>query len=139
MSGIRRLFAIQNTSHLDRHLIDGCWGHRPRSPSSTARAAAEPVTQPPLPDGFDWPQQTRDWWAMWGCSPLSAEFAAVDWSFLLDTAVLDAELWHGNVSVATELRLRVACFGATPADRAKLRITFAAADTCAASSTPCTS
>lgn len=45
-----------------------------------------------------------------------------DWDFLLDTALLHAELWSGNRSVAAELRLRVAKFGATPEDRARLRI-----------------
>jgi hypothetical protein len=34
----------------------------------------------------------------------------------------------GDKAVAPELRLRVAKFGATPEDRARLRITFAAAD-----------
>ena len=65
---------------------------------------------------------------MWGESPLSADFTATDWSELLDTAVLHARYWKGDVKVAPELRLRVAKFGATPEDRARLRITFAQAD-----------
>lgn len=103
---------------------------------------AEPVPQPDLPefdvqvevDGelvsqeFQWPQRTRDWWQMWADSPLSDEFTSTDWSELLDTALLHAKYWSGNTSVAGELRLRVAKFGATPEDRARLKIQFAQAD-----------
>jgi len=88
---------------------------------------ATPVPQPELPDG-DWHPQTRRWWAMWGESPLSEDFTATDWSELLDTAVLHSLFWAGESRHAAELRLRVAKFGATPEDRARLRIQFAAAD-----------
>ena len=75
-----------------------------------------------------WPDVTREWWLMWANSPLSAGFTATDWSELRDTARLHALYWLGDKSVAAELRLRVAKFGATPEDRARLRIQFAAAD-----------
>ncbi|TCO47311.1 hypothetical protein [Actinocrispum wychmicini] len=45
-----------------------------------------------------------------------------DWDFLLDTALLHAELWSGVASVAPELRLRVGKLGATPEDRQRLRM-----------------
>jgi hypothetical protein len=99
---------------------------------------AQPQAQPDLPsfyveqDGdlveFVWPARTQEWWAMWSDSPLAAEFTANDWSELLDTALLHAKYWNGHTSLAGELRLRVAKFGATPEDRARLRITFAQAD-----------
>jgi hypothetical protein len=100
---------------------------------------AEPVKQPALPviyfaddEGkrrrFVWPERTKVWWKMWRDSPLSAEFTATDWSELLDTALLHARYWSGALSLAGELRLRVAKFGATPEDRARLRIQFAQAD-----------
>ena len=89
--------------------------------------AAEPVAQPELPAG-GWPERTLQWWAMWGESPLSAEFTSTDWSELMDTALLHAAYWSGDLKVAGELRLRVAKFGATPEDRARLRIQFATAD-----------
>lgn len=99
---------------------------------------ATPTAQPELPtfeievDGelveFVWPARTEQWWQMWADSPLSAEFTSTDWSELLDTALLHARFWRGDKSVAPELRLRVAKFGATPEDRARLRITFAQAD-----------
>ena len=100
---------------------------------------APPVEQPSLPtfeveaDGklveFRWPARTVEWWAMWRDSPLAADFTATDWSELLDTAVLHAKFWTGgSIKYAAEIRLRVAKFGATPEDRARLRITFAQAD-----------
>ena len=102
----------------------------------------QPVAQPALPDfdvsvevdgklksqKFVWPERTREWWRMWGESPLSSEFTETDWSELLDTAMLHARFWNGDHKVAAELRLRVAKFGATPEDRARLRIQFATAD-----------
>lgn len=65
---------------------------------------------------------------MWADSPLSDDFTSTDWSELLDTAFLHARFWRGDIKVAGELRLRVAKFGATPEDRARLRIQFAQAD-----------
>lgn len=103
---------------------------------------AESVDQPDLPDfdvqieidgemtyqSFDWPARTREWWQMWADSPLSKEFTSTDWSELMDTALLHAKFWSGDTKLASELRLRVAKFGATPEDRARLKIQFAAAD-----------
>lgn len=127
-------------------------GPAPKDPNRRARSnkdpvalrviTAEPVPQPELPefdlqvnvDGkmvsqrFEWPARTRDWWQMWAESPLSAEFTSTDWSELLDTAVLHARYWSGDVKLASEIRLRTAKFGATPEDRARLRIQFAAAE-----------
>lgn len=123
-------------------------GPAPKDPNRRARAnkdpvplrviTASPVTQPDLPtleierDGelieHVWPARTEQWWKMWRESPLSAEFTSTDWSELLDTARLHALFWMGRTSVAAELRLRVAKFGATPEDRARLRITFAQAE-----------
>lgn len=112
-------------------------GHS-KDPRGLRVITAEPVAQPALPtfevenDGvlteFVWPARTVEWWQMWADSPLSAEFTSTDWSELLDTALLHARFWSGCVSLAGELRLRVAKFGATPEDRARLRITFAQAD-----------
>lgn len=88
----------------------------------------EPTEQPPLPENVEWHPLTHDWWAMWGESPLSDDFTDTDWSELMQAAILHTRLWSGNTSVAAELRLRVAKYGATPEDRARLRIQFAAAD-----------
>lgn len=115
---------------------------RNRDPQALRVITADPVAQPALPDvdmqievdgelvsqSFAWPARTRDWWQMWADSPLSSEFTSTDWSELLDTAFIHARFWNGDVKVASELRLRVAKFGATPEDRARLRIQFAQAD-----------
>ena len=89
---------------------------------------AEPPDLPPHPGEEEWPQRTRDWWEMWVASPQADTFSSTDWDFLLDTALLHARLWRGEVTAAPELRLRVAKFGATPEDRARLRMQFAQAD-----------
>ncbi|MEU1762866.1 hypothetical protein [Micromonospora sp. NPDC005652] len=113
-------------------------GPAPKSPDKRARRNSDPVPQtvlkfvkgeqPELPRGFDWPERTRDWWAMWASSPQSEHFTQTDWDFLLDTAMIHAEFWSGNLAVGGELRLRVAKFGAIPEDRARLRLVFADAD-----------
>jgi hypothetical protein len=83
--------------------------------------ADDELRGPDLPD-LDWPAQTRTWWETWRASAQAVKFTPTDWDFLLDTALLHAELWRGNGAVAAELRLRVAKFGATPEDRARLHI-----------------
>lgn len=77
---------------------------------------------PELPEGIDWPDATRAWWETWRQAPQAQTFTDTDWSFLLDTAILHMEFWDGDRSVAAELRLRTAKFGATPEDRARLKI-----------------
>ena len=100
---------------------------RNKDPIALKVIEAEPVSQPDLPDG-DWHPRTMDWWRMWGESPLSTEFTANDWSELLDTALIHTAFWSGDTKQAAELRQRAAKFGATPEDRARLRIQFAAAE-----------
>lgn len=76
---------------------------------------------------FEWPAATRGWWSMLDHHPLVNEFFDSDWSYLLDTAMIHAGFWKGNLSLAGELRLREAKYGFTPEDRAKLRIFSASA------------
>lgn len=73
---------------------------------------------------FSWPDQTKAWWLNWRRSAMAQTFSASDWDFLLETAVLHAAFWDGDRSVAPELRLRVAKFGATPEDRLRLKLTI---------------
>lgn len=113
-------------------------GPAPKDPSRRARRNADPspvtvlrwapTDAPDLPDGHDWPLQTRKWWETWRFSPQAELMGATDWQFLLDTAKIHAEFWAGNLSVGAELRLRVSKFGATPEDRLRLRIQAAEAD-----------
>ncbi|WP_329032249.1 hypothetical protein OIE71_04715 [Streptomyces sp. NBC_01725] len=98
----------------------------------------EAAAAPELPDfridkdgdlvEFVWPERTREWWQTWIDSPQAEHFGTTDWEYLLDTALIHAQMWRGNLTAAGELRLRVAAFGATPADRARLRMVFAEAD-----------
>lgn len=117
-------------------------GPAPKPANRRARTNSDPIPQTILtfkkaeqpnlpalqPNGDPWPDATVVWWRMWVDSAQADLMTATDWSFLLDTAVLHARLWSGEVSQAAELRLRVAKFGATPEDRARLRIQFADAD-----------
>jgi hypothetical protein len=93
-----------------------------RQASFTKVSVDDEVRGPELPESFDWPEQTRSWWKTWRESPQAQMFTETDWSFLLDTAVLHAEFWLGDRSVAAELRLRAAKFGATPEDRLRLKL-----------------
>lgn len=79
---------------------------------------------PDLPESIDWPDVTLEWWETWRTCAQASTYTDTDWSFLLDTAVLHAAFWDGNHSAAAELRLRVAKFGATPEDRARLKISI---------------
>lgn len=88
----------------------------------TIVAADGTLHGPKLPEGFEWPATTTTWWETWRLSPQAKTFTDTDWSFLVDTAVMHAEFWLGNRSLAAELRLRVAKFGATPEDRMRLKI-----------------
>lgn len=107
-------------------------GPAPKDPEQRRRRNADdPVTVvtadgslhgAELPDSHEWPDATKAWWETWRTSAMAPKFTATDWSFLLDTAVLHAEFWLGNRSLAGELRLRVAKFGATLEDRARLKI-----------------
>lgn len=79
-----------------------------------------------------WSPRTVQWWNTWRTSPQSMVMSDLDWEFLLETAVLHHMLWSprgnaGGVSqtqLASELRQRVAKFGATFEDRRKLQMTI---------------
>lgn len=88
----------------------------------TSVSADGAVHGPELPDTHEWPDATSKWWQTWRTCAQATTFTDTDWSFLLDTAVLHAEFWLGDRSVAAELRLRAAKFGATPEDRARLKM-----------------
>ncbi len=119
-------------------------GPAPKDPSKRVRRNADPVggrvisilrSQPGqlpadlLPDGDVWHPATLRWWQRWVESPLAADLPEVDWSELEATAVLHHEFMQKRTfTLASELRLRMQKYGATPEDRARLRITVADAD-----------
>lgn len=77
-----------------------------------------------LPGNEDWHPRTMDWWLTWRQSAQAQTFTETDWDFLVDTALLHHTMWSkGKWEFAAEVRLRAAKFGATPEDRARLRMT----------------
>lgn len=74
----------------------------------------------------EWHPQTVRWWQNWRESPQAVKMlTAPDWDYLLDTALLHHQMWMSggkNSERAAEIRLRVATFGATVADRLRLRL-----------------
>jgi hypothetical protein len=82
-----------------------------------------------LGDGEAWHPATVRWWKRWSDSPLVETWTELDWSELEACAVLHHEFMKKRTfSLGSEIRLRMEKFGATPADRARLRIVFADAD-----------
>ena len=116
-------------------------GPAPKSPDERARRNIDPIPLVKLhadkhlrgpalpidltsPDGtpIRWPAATRRWWDNWRRSPQAQIFTATDWDALTEAALLHRALVSGNPRAAAELRLRVAKLGATPEDRARLRL-----------------
>ena len=87
----------------------------------------------PLPRGaikdkngksIPWNKETLKWWNAWRKSPQATRMLTEpDWYFLLDTALLHHQMWeNGRWELFAEVRYRVSKFGATPEDRARLKI-----------------
>jgi hypothetical protein len=114
-------------------------GPPPKNPSKKARRNRDPIplrivqqterAEPPLlMADVEWHPQVIVWWKTWIDSPLSQDFTTTDWQYLLETAFIQNTFWNGDMKVAAELRLRAQKFGATPEDRARLRIQVVTAD-----------
>lgn len=75
-------------------------------------------------DPVDWHPATKKWWEAWRTSPQATRMLTEpDWHFLLDTAFMHHQMWsNGRWDFASEVRLRVAKFGATPEDRLRLHL-----------------
>lgn len=100
-----------------------------KDPAPTVSLPFQRCEPPELPDEVDWHPQTLRWWSIWQQSPMAEIMGPTDWSFLLDTALMHNAMWlKGQWTLAAEVRLRVAKFGATPEDRLRLRISWADAD-----------
>lgn len=99
-------------------------------PNPTTRLQFKPCDPPDLPEGdIDWHPRTRAWWRVWQRSPMAALMGEGDWEYMLDTALMHHSMWAKHQwTLAAEVRLRLAQFGATPADRLRLRIQWADAD-----------
>ncbi|MGI5404112.1 hypothetical protein ACQEVG_32620 [Streptomyces sp. CA-135486] len=98
----------------------------------TVITADDELRGPELPAGVlgeddgvavDWHPMTRLWWDTWRASAQAQTFLPTDWSFLIDTALMHHTMWaKGRWEYASEIRLRAAKFGATPEDRARLKL-----------------
>jgi hypothetical protein len=76
-----------------------------------------------LPDGAKWHPQTVALWDSLRRLPLLKDELPLGWQFLLDTALMHNTMWSkGRWEFASEVRLRLAKFGATPEDRMRLKI-----------------
>ena len=98
-------------------------------PHPTTRLEFRPCKPPELPKNMNWHEMTQRWWATWQESPMAALMGPTDWAFMLDTALMHHNMWAKQQwTLAAEVRLRVAKYGATPEDRLRLRIQWADAD-----------
>ncbi|WP_246430277.1 hypothetical protein [Streptomyces rectiverticillatus] len=66
----------------------------------------------------------RRFWDTWSASPQAQAFEETDWAELEMTVVLVDRFHQGETKLAAEIRLRVAKWGATVEDRARLRMSF---------------
>lgn len=83
----------------------------------------QPLPEGVLPDGEAWHPQTVKWWESLRRFPLLKDEPEIGWQFLVDTALMHHTMWtKGRWEFASELRLRVAKYGATPEDRMRLKI-----------------
>lgn len=79
-----------------------------------------------LPDGADWHPQTKALWDSLREMPLLKNEPSLGWQFLMDTMLMHTVMWSkGRWEFASEVRLRLAKYGATPEDRMRLKIKVA--------------
>lgn len=101
--------------------------HPDQVPATQLEEAEEPLG-PELPETRQWLPETRAWWETWRRSPQAKLFLDTDWQSLLETAYLVELIWdpelgaNTQLRAAAEVRLRVERWGATFADRLKLRM-----------------
>lgn len=78
------------------------------------------------PEWEQWHPATLRWWDNWRASPQASRMLTdPDWDYMLDTALMHHVSWMSggrNSERFAEIRIRVANFGATYADRLKLRL-----------------
>lgn len=83
-----------------------------------------------LPSVIDWHYKTLLWWNEWRLSPLSQLMEDIDWDVMEIAASIHHKLWSEQATLkpseiaqlSKELDRKVGQFGATPADRLRLRI-----------------
>jgi len=84
-------------------------------------------SRPPRPLPRTLPVSTsmaKEFWKTWAAAPQSATFLETDWFELEMVTILVDDFVKGDRKLAGEIRQRVAKFGATNEDRARLRMKF---------------
>ncbi|MFD8088961.1 hypothetical protein ACFWB7_02155 [Streptomyces solisilvae] len=64
----------------------------------------------------------KRFWRTWSTAPQTQTWAETDWTELEITTKLVDELYRGELKHASEIRMRVAKWGATVEDRSRLRM-----------------
>lgn len=60
-----------------------------------------------LPDTFDWPEETINWFEGWRDSPLTDDFDQIKWNYLFDTALIHATAYlTGQVGYLSQVSAR---------------------------------
>jgi hypothetical protein len=89
----------------------------------TGELHGPPLPEGMLPDNDPWHPRTVALWESLRRSPLLADEPSLGWEFLLDTALMHHTMWtRGRWEFASEVRLRLAKYGATPEDRQRLKL-----------------
>jgi hypothetical protein len=68
---------------------------------------------PDTPLGFEWAEQTLEWWGHVRTMPHAALWSESDWDYAKATAFVHTLLWNGHVTAAAELRQRERLMGIT--------------------------
>lgn len=77
---------------------------------------------PRCPYEAGWIDEVVQWWAAWVESPMASQFLETDWLRLEALAPLVQLWWAGqDLNAFKELRIQEAQFGATVADRLRLK------------------
>jgi hypothetical protein len=83
----------------------------------------KPLPDGITPDGEPWHPETLELWESLRRHPLLKDEPPLGWAFLRDTALQHHIMWtKGRWEFASEVRLRLAKYGATPEDRMRLKI-----------------
>ena len=71
-----------------------------------------------------WHPWTVDWYESFRRSPQACSLSTeLDWHALRDALVVHSRfMWTGSTEAAAEVRMRLAAFGTTPAERQRLRM-----------------
>lgn len=69
------------------------------------------LTPVQLPTTVPFPQATIDWWDSLAADPATRDWGHSHWVYMVDTALIHADVWAGNIDRMPELRARLAEVG----------------------------